>query len=50
MYPKFASVINSQIKLHWAETHWDREEYATAKAWVEETVRFLNPSISASKY
>jgi hypothetical protein len=39
-YIYFASVINPQIKLHWAETHWHPEEYATAKAWIEEIMQF----------
>jgi hypothetical protein len=37
----FALVINPQIKLHWAETHWEAEKYATAQAWIEEAVQLL---------
>ncbi len=38
----FALVINPQIKLHWVETHWEADKYATAQAWIEEVVLELN--------
>jgi hypothetical protein len=34
-------VINPQIKLNWAESHWSAEESVNAKQWVLEAVRYL---------
>jgi hypothetical protein len=35
------TVINPQIKLNWAETHWSAEESGNAKKWVQEAVCHL---------
>lgn len=39
------TVINPQIKLNWAESHWSAEESTNAKKWVLEAVCYLISSL-----
>jgi len=38
IHSMISPVINPQIKLQWAETHWSSSEYVTAKKWIEAVV------------